>query len=190
MPKRRRQRTRRNVGNPASTSRTEARVLADGFIIIGTKRITVPGTRIPTHTQNPKVSRWLRLEAVLTASSPSFTVSYLQLAQQDQADYSSPGVRFTTIRCLRARCWLETAAPSGTTGAVELLIQDPSSSVVFRSKSVGTDRYAAVGMIFSLEIRQALQSVGSGGVVLSTTSLGITLADAFNLTVDVLCELN
>lgn len=140
---------------------------------------------------NPKVQRWVREVGFFTPASGTFSVSYSVLASRDAVDYglSAGTPRYSSMRVLRGRAWLESPQPLITQPAFGLILTDLVSDVSFQARSVGSNRYASVGCWFCLETRQAQVSTTSSSLVASiSTDTVVPATGLLAFTFDLFCE--
>lgn len=175
---------RRRNGRTVTTAR------GPDSITVGTVRLNPNTSRIPIHSTNPKVQRRVRIVKQLTATAPTFTLTYSLVADQDATDYTGSAVpRYTYSRVLQAYAWVETPPPSASVPSFGVSMQDLVSAVNFSDRPVSGSTYAGVGMRFCLETRQnQVVTTSTLGFCQVGTDSAIPSGTVINTTVDVLCE--
>jgi hypothetical protein len=113
--------------------------------------MAIDPSRIAVYTDNPRVQRYVRIIGTLTSVAPTVTIGYNTLGVQDQLDYGTSALRYNTIKCLRARVWLDSPAAISTQPAFGLFLRDAASLVEFTDRPVGTNTCAAAAMHLCLE---------------------------------------
>jgi len=122
---------------------------------VGTIRLGISGHQIPPNNVRPKVQKWVRFEGTLNAEQLQFAMNYNTLAQTDGFNYLGTNtVRYQTMRVLRVRAWLESAAPTPTNPAYGIILTDAVSGTDFQSRPVTGSSIAAVQMQLCLKTRE------------------------------------
>jgi len=156
---------------------------------IGTYRLRTPGFRIPPYTQRPKVQRWIRQTATLVTGTATFNVTAGALSFQDRIDYNVGVVRYSSIRVLRTRCWIEGPPPVASQVAFGVTAQDNISGTIFTDRPVTGSTLAAVAFQYCLETRQQQLSTADTGILAIIGSDVVIPEDTIVLlTVDTFCE--
>lgn len=137
-------------------SRLQTDLMVDGTI--GCKKVKVPGVSIRSFTANPKIQRWVRVLAVLSGPGAAFNITPETVATQDFLDYGVTAPRYTKVRFVRVRAWAE-SAPDPAAFASGISITEQATNYTVQEQPAQGSSLAAVGMVGSLNTRQALHGV-------------------------------
>jgi hypothetical protein len=153
------------------------------------KSWATPGFKIPQRIFNPSIMKVVRLTGVLTNSASAFSFTYVDLSAQDSADYAVSGERYTTLRVQKCRAYLESYPTTSTTSAIGCILTETNSAFSVQDRPVIGSSVAAVGMLFSLQVREGIVAVTST-ITIATLESDLVIPSGSNCryTIDVWCQ--
>lgn len=159
--------------------------------VMGPVRIFTNAQITPKHVTNPRVTRIVRFTIQFNATFSSFDLTYASLAAQDALDYlgASTTVRYSQLRVLNVKGYLNTFPSTLAIPAIGLTMTDAASGVQFVSEPSNGASIAAVGYMYPFSVRTAI-AAASSVVVLTTiaTDVVVPASGNVNATIDVAVE--
>jgi len=145
--------------------------------------------RIPDYTSAPAVARVIRFQVILGAGTPTFAVTPVQLAAQDQTYYGSSSSRYGHVRCDKVMCYMKTV--TSTTSAANddysLGISDDLGFIAQATPVQGV-ALASVGMWMNLIQRSTVFAIANTNAFITVSTLPILVTpDTAHITIDAYC---
>jgi hypothetical protein len=128
------------------------------------------GVRVPSFTVNPRVTRTVRAQGVLTNDVPAYEVTYVELAQIDESSYGSTSARYVSIRVQNVKVWLDSPPPLYSQPATGVTVTETLSGFLVSDRPVPGESLACVGMKFSLQQREQIRPVTSTDIICTITT--------------------
>jgi len=155
-----------------------------------TRAFRVNGGTIPPRVQNPRITKVVRLDLLLTNADPTKQISYQLLSQQDGIDYLGGSTfRYKNMRVDKTRVFLENYPTTSTVPQPNLVVSELRTAYTAEDRPVIGNSYAAIGLQFSLPTRQFITAADD---TLDFMSIACNPAppsgSALRATVDVWCE--